>query len=473
MSRHRLSTARKIGFTLGDYASNLYWQSVSIFLLFFYTDAVGLSAATAGFIYMAASIVDALADPVMGGIADRTRTRRGRYRPYILFGCVPLGLAFVLLYWRPPLAGMWLAIWMMISHIVFRFAYTIVTIPYTSLNARLTESSDERSTLAGFRMIFGVLAALTIAYFTYPLVGLLGSGDIASGFTWAAAAFALVATALYPLVYYVTREPAETATTQATPDFAGYWRALAPNRAFWVLICGTCVAFVCTVALGKSVLYYFKYYLGQEAAARYALSAMSAIGLVAIPGWVWVTKYIGKRNAWFAGVAWGLVMLAVFAVYDIRSPLLMTIWLTVMNVASLGLALTFWSMLPDTVEYGEWQTGERAESFIFGLFQFFLKVALGVGAGLFGWLLDRVGYVANTTQSAGTLAGIRAIMIWLPAVGLLLAGLTMLLYPIRKGSHEAMVAELAVRRAAPNSFVRVGLKPDLRAPAAKTHPAQE
>ncbi|MGI9170054.1 MAG: MFS transporter, partial [Caulobacteraceae bacterium] len=168
---HRLSLGRKLGFTAGDYASNLYWQSVSIFLLFFYTDAVGLSAATAGLIYMIASIVDALADPVMGSIADRTRTRRGRYRPYILLGCVPLALCFVLLYFRPPIEGLWLAGWMMSTHIVFRFAYTVVTIPYTALNARLTDSSDERSTMAGFRMMYGVLAALTVVYFTYPLVG--------------------------------------------------------------------------------------------------------------------------------------------------------------------------------------------------------------------------------------------------------------------------------------------------------------
>ena len=297
MSQHRLSMSRKIGFTLGDYASNLYWQSVSIFLLFFYTDAVGLSAATAGLIYMIASIVDAIADPVMGSVADRTRTKRGRYRPYILFGCVPLGLSFVLLYYRPPIEGMWLAIWMMASHILFRFAYTAVTIPYTSLNARLTDSSDERSTIAGFRMVFGVLAALTIAYFTYPLVLRFGGGSASNGFTWAAVAFALVATTLYPLVYHVTSEPPESGEAQDRLGVSGYWRALAPNRAFWALMFAACVAFVCSVALGKSVLYYFKYYLHDEPASRLVLIGMSVVGLVAIPAWVWLTKYIGKRNA--------------------------------------------------------------------------------------------------------------------------------------------------------------------------------
>ncbi len=448
MTAHRLSTAKKIGFTLGDYASNLYWQSVSIFLLFFYTDAVGIPAATAGLIYMIASIVDALQDPVMGSIADRTRSRYGRYRPYILFGCVPLGLSFILLYWRPPFEGTGLVLWMLATHIIFRTAYTVVTIPYTSLNARLTDSSDERSTIAGYRMVFGVLAALTIVYFTYPMVGWFGGSGSTQGFTWAAAVFAVVATAIYPLVYRITSEPPENDVMDVKLDLGGYWHSLKKNRAFWILILATVSAFVCSVALGKSVLYYFKYYLGNEAASRPALIGMSVVGLVAIPAWVWITKFIGKRNAWFAGIILNLAMLAIFATHEFDTPWPMTIWLVASSMGSLGLALTFWSMLPDTVEYGEWMTGERTESFIFGLFQFFLKVALGVGAGLFGWLLDSVGYVANAPQTPETLAGIKAIMIWLPGAGMIMAGLAMLFYPIRRGDHEAIVEKLAARRQA-------------------------
>lgn len=447
MSEHRLSTAKKIGFTLGDYASNIYWQSVSIFLLFFYTDAVGIPAATAGLIYMVASIVDALQDPIMGSIADRTRSRWGRYRPYILFGCVPLGLSFALLYWRPPFfEGTALILWMLFTHIVFRTAYTVVTIPYTSLNARLTDNSDERSTIAGWRMIFGVLAALTIIYFTFPLVTRFGGSSATEGFTWAAAIFAVVATAIFPLVFRITREPPETPESEPKLSLPGYWRALAPNKAFWVLIVATVAAFVCSVALGKSVLYYFKYVLNDEPASRTALVGMSTIGLVAIPMWVWITKYIGKRNAWFAGIVIGVVLLAIFAAGDFSTPFVTTVWLLLWSLGTLGLALTFWSMLPDTVEYGEWKTGQRTESFIFGLFQFFLKVALGVGAGLFGWLLDRVGYVANQPQTPETIAGIKDIMIWLPGAGFIVAGIAMIFYPIRKGTHETIVEEIAARR---------------------------
>jgi GPH family glycoside/pentoside/hexuronide:cation symporter len=259
--------------------------------------------------------------------------------------------------------------------------------------------------------------------------------------------FAVIATLIYPFVFLVTREPEEPSGGDGPAiRFRAYWRLLAGNRAFWVLMVAGCVAFVCAVALGKSVLYYFKYYLENEPASRYALMAMSASGLLIIPAWVLATKYLGKRNTWLTAVVWGLTCLFIFWFVDIVSPVWMTIWLIVTGISSLGLSLTFWSMLPDTVEYGEWVTGERTESFIFGLGQFFLKTALGIGAGVFGWLLDLAGYVPNVPQSASTLEGLKAIMILLPATGLILAGAFMWFYPLRKGGHETIVHELALRR---------------------------
>jgi len=447
---HRLSVARKAGFTVGDFACNLYWQSVSLYLLFFYTDVVGLSAGTAGLIYMIASIFDGAIDPLMGAIADKTRTRHGRYRPYLLWGAVPLGLAFVLLYYRPPLSGLTLAAWMLVAHLIFRAAYTALSIPYTSLNARITDSSAERSTLAGFRMMFATLAGLTIATSTQPLAAHLGGGDLGKGFTLAALTFAAIATVIFPLVYLVTREPQDVAG-EAAPviRMSQYWRAVRGNRAFWAVMAAICTAVICSTALGKSVLYYFKYYLHDEAAGRTALSLNAASGLVIIPAWIFVTKRIGKRTAWFACIGWGLLCIGGFALVDIRDPRLMMAFLLLAQVSNLGAAMTFWSMLPDTVEYGEWTTGLRAESFIFGLGQFFLKVALGLGAGIFGVALQFAGFHPNVPQTAETLHGLKTIMVALPMSGLVLGGLAMLIYPMKKGVHEDIVVQLARRRAVP------------------------
>jgi GPH family glycoside/pentoside/hexuronide:cation symporter len=445
-ARDQLSLGRKLGFTVGEYACNLYWQSLSIFLLFFYTDAVGLSAATAGFIYMVASIWDGAIDPIIGAIADRTRTRYGRYRGYILFGSVPLAAAFALLYYKPPLTGAALVAWMLIAHMIFRTTYAVLSIPYTSLNARVTSSSTERSTLAGLRIIFAVLAGMTIAFFTQPLVAAFGGPK--QGFFWTACIFAAMATVVFPLVFASTREPPEDRTAEPVLQLRDYWRSILVNRAFWVVMACIVCCVICSTTLTKSVLYYFKYYLNDESASRTALSLQSASGLVIVPLWMLASRWLGKRNAWFVGSALGLAGLAWFAVTEVRSVPLTIAFLVYMNVAVLGLAMTFWSMLPDTVEYGEWRSGRRTESFVFGLGQFFLKVSLGFGAGLFGWALDIVGYVPNVAQSDATLQGMKTVMVMFPSLGLLLGCAAMMLYPMRNGVHESIVQQLEERRRA-------------------------
>lgn len=447
-ARSKLGAARVIGFTVGDFAFNLYWQSISLYLLFFYTDAIGLSAATAGLIYMIASIFDATIDPLMGALADRTRTRWGRYRPYLLFGGPFVAVAFVLLYYKPALAGSSLAAWMLATHILFRIAYTVVSIPYTAMTARITSNSGERGSMAGARIIFATLAGLTVAVTTQPLAARFGGAvDSPQGYLIVAALFAAVATLIFPIVFAATREPDERDVKDVVPhSLDEYWLALKGNRALWTMLAAMCAGVMCSTALGKSILYYFKYYLHDEAQARTALSLSAASGLIVVPVWMIVTRWIGKRNACLAAIVWGLAGLAWFAVTDVSSVALAIGFFLWMQVTGLGLALGFWSILPDTVEYGEWRSGRRTESFVFGLGQFFLKVALGLGAGLFGWLLGLIGYHANVAQSVETLDRMKVLMTALPALGLVIAGVAMLFYPLRGRRHDEIVEELEAQR---------------------------
>jgi len=442
----RLSFRNKVGFAIGDYACNLYWQSISLFLMFYYTDAIGLPATTAGLIYMIASIFDGALDPVMGALADRTRTRWGRYRPWILLGAAPLGLSFAALYWTPASTGLMLTATVLLTHLLFRLAYTAVSIPYCALTARITSRSDERSSLAGFRMFFATLAGLTVSFLTQPLVATLGGGDQARGFFYAACVIAAISTCVLPLVFLNTREPVLASDAALPPTLAESFKAVRYNSAFWMVMVAVTAAALCSTMIGKSLLYYYKYFVHDEASARYALSVKAAAGLLIIPAWVQVTKFTGKRGAWFAASAWAVMALAIFAIFDIRSAVSAGALFLLLHVATLGLSMTYWSMLPDTVEYGEWRSGIRAESFIFGIGIFFQKLALGLAAGLLGVALDFVGFRPNLEQSAETLAGIKFIIIFFPVLGLSVAAIAMWLHPLRHGEHERISRELVERR---------------------------
>ena len=447
----QLSFARKAGFSLGDYACNLYWQSVSLFLMFYYTDALGLPGATAGLIYMVASIFDGITDPLMGAIADRTRTRWGRFRPYILIGAIPVGLSFCFLYWAPAATGLGLTAVVLASHLVFRTAYTFVSVPYSSLTARMTRNSTERSSLAGFRMVAATLAGMTVSFLTKPMVDQFGGGDLATGFFYAAVVLALVATAIFPVVFLVTREPPEPPGEPVRLRLADYWRATARNKAFWIVMIAISLGAMSSTALSKSLLYYMKYIAEDEEAARYALSIKAALGVAIIPAWVFATRFIGKQVAWLTAAGWGLACAAALLVFDVQTALAVTVFYMAIHVASLGVSTTSWSMVPDTVEYGEWASGARTESFVFGLAMFFQKVALGLAAAFFGWALDLVGYVPNVQQTPETLEGLKLIVVAFPVIGLGGSAIAMLFYPLRRGVHEKIVDELAQRNPTPAS----------------------
>ena len=440
-----LGWARITAFGAGDFACNLYWQSISLYLLFYYTDAVGLSAATAGLIYMVASIWDGLIDPLVGAAADRTRTRWGGYRPYILFGAVPLALAFGLLYYRPPLEGTALVAFVLAAHLLFRTLYATVNVPYAALTARMTRDARERATLSGARMLFSTVAAMVVALTTQPIAqAVTGRPDGARGFFVAACLFAGVATLVLPLVFLTTREQSGSGPVPARDGASwAYWGAVLQNRAFWSLIVGGGFMITCMTALGKSVLYYFKYYLGDEAGARTALALASASGLAFVPLWMAVARRVGKRTIWLVSCAIYAGGLVVFALVDLRAAWQMDVFLVYMQLATVGLSFAYWAILPDTVEYGEWKTGVRAEAFVFGLALLFQKIALGLGAGLFGLALAGVGYHPNRIQTPETLHGLKAIMVTLPLLGVAICAVAMLFNPLKGGVHERIVAELS------------------------------
>jgi GPH family glycoside/pentoside/hexuronide:cation symporter len=449
----RIGWKRSIVFASGDFAFNLYWQSISTYLMFYYTDAVGLAASTAGNILLLASVWDAIADPLIGVTADRTRTRWGRYRPFLLFGAVPLAIGFVLVYFRPPLSGTAMLTVIVAAHLTFRSLYAVANVPYIALTAQITRSSAERGRIAGLRMLFATCAFVLVARTTQPIAQWAsGSRDDAGGFLVAAAIFAVIATPILLLIFVTTREkPVETPALDSRGRWSE-WRPVLANRAFWTMIASATALVACYIVYAKSVLYYYKYVLHAEAAAPGALAVAGLAGLVIVPAWMIAARHLSKRAIWLANCGIFIVGLIAFALLDLHAGWQMQVFLIWMQGGYLGVNFAYWGMLPDTIEYGEWRTGVRAEGLIFGIALLFQKISIGIGGALFGNALSLVGYDANHAQTPATIAGMRAIMIGLPLAGAAISAMIMLFNPLRRGTHQAILDQLA-ERAGPTEAV--------------------
>ncbi|HEX4197986.1 MAG TPA: glycoside-pentoside-hexuronide (GPH):cation symporter [Caulobacteraceae bacterium] len=441
-----LSTARKLGLGVGDLGFNLYWQSTSLFLLFFYTDVLGIPAEIAGLIYMLALVWDAAIDPLIGLIADRTRTRIGRYRPYLLFGSPVLALAFVLMFASPrePAAGA--VMLTAAAHVLFRTVYAVVSIPYSSLFARVTRDSAERADLAGFRMVFATLSALVISAGTLPLTHILGGSDPRRGWIALGAIFGIAGTLIIVLVAWAARglDGVDAPAPQRRPASAVAGSILA-NTPLLITLGVILVTSFSSVFFQKNVIYYFKYVVGDVGAASTALAMMAGLTALAVPFWAWVARSRGKRPAWIAGGGFSIAGLVLWRLADGHGLATLLGALAVMSIGTAASYVCFWAIVPDTVEYGEWRTGVRTESFVFGFVTLAQKAALGFGAGGLGFALKAVGYAANKPQSAATLSGLKTLMLAVPLTGVVIAVVLMLFYRLDPKTHRRLVDEIAAR----------------------------
>lgn len=445
----RIGIWRKISLGSGDLAFNLYWQSSSLFLLYFYTDVLGVPAAIAGIIYMAALIWDALIDPVVGWIADRTRTRLGRYRPYLLFGAPVLALAYGAMFVVPAMPGPGTIALVTVTHLLFRTVYAAVNIPYASLFARVTRDSAQRADMAGARILFAMVAGMLVSSTTLPLAGWLGGDDARTGWQILAMIYGGFVIVILWQVAHAARglDVADAATPEPIA-----WRAvaasLAVNRPLHLALGVVVLSSISATFFSKNIIYYFKYVYGDTDAATLALTLSAAITALAVPGWTWLARTHGKRLAWGSG----MIMVGVgFVGWWFANGQGLGALLAALTVIAAGMSanyICFWAVLPDTVEYGEWKTGVRTESLVFGLVVLGQKAALGAAAGALGFALEAIGYHSNRPMSAATIEGLRLMMLAIPLAGVLASLLLIQRYRLSHAAHREIVLDIAGRAAA-------------------------
>jgi GPH family glycoside/pentoside/hexuronide:cation symporter len=454
MMLDRLSRKTKLMYGSGDTGFSLTSTIIGAYFLIFLTDVVGLSPGTAAIVLFVGHTWDYVNDPIFGHLSDRTRTRWGRRRPYLLFGALPYALAFTLLWWRPPWQGtLALVAYYAVAYVAYEAAATLVYMPYFALTPELTSDYDERTSLTTYRMFFSILGSLVA--FTVPLM-IIGSFQPVndSRVLLMGAVFAIASALPLLLAFFGTRER-EAYAQQKRPSLGQSLRAAAQNRPF---VFGLVIYLLTWLAVGvvqTTLIYFIKYAVRREPESEVIMATIFVTAILALPMWEWASRRWSKRWAYAGGIAfWAVVQIALITLNPASGlPLILTMCV----LAGVGVSAAHvlpWSILPDAIEWGELQTGERHEGTFYSLVTLADKVARSLMIPAVGLLLEWTGYVANAdAQPASALLGIRLVIGPLPAILLCAGILFAVLYPLGRREYAQVVQDLTRRRAVPGEEV--------------------
>jgi len=428
---------------------------IGAYFAIFLTDVVGISPTIAAAAIFIGRSWDYVNDPLIGHISDRTRTRWGRRRPFLLFGSFPYALAFAILWWRPPWENeLILAIYYATAYVVYDASATFVYMPYFALTPELTSDYDERTALTSYRMFFSILASLVA--FTIPLA-MIGpfTPENAPRVLTMGLIFGVASALPLLLTFFGTRER-QVHMEQEQPSLRQSLRAARENRPFVFGVAIFLLTWVAVDVLQSTLLYFIKYCVQREAQSDLIMGVIFVTAIFALPFWEWTSRRWSKRWAYVAGIAFWAVVQLVMVTLNPSASLTLLLFLCVL--AGIGVAAAHvlpWAIIPDAIEWDEWQTGERHEGIFYSLVTLVKKVASSIAIPLALLLLDATGYVPNVArQPTSALWGIRILTGPIPAVLLCTGILFAILYPLSRERYTQVRQELESRRARHNEAER-------------------
>ena len=439
----KLSLKTRVGYGIGDIAICLYWSGVGLYLLYFYTDVVGISPSLAGLIYGIGMFWDAITDPFMGYVAERTRTRWGVYRPYLLFGNIPLALSFVLLFWVPPFEGIILFFFLLFANILHRTCFTLVSVPFSSLTPRITSDSQERTNLTGFRMMGAQTGTNLMALVAFPIIFWVGGEDESIGFVVLALVAGLTALLIHTITFLTVKEPLnDQGIERVGGSLKDAARAIGKNTPFWLVFSATLIVGITTIFFGNNLIYYTKYALSLHEHQSIILFTSGIVAFLSIPFWWFISNKIGKKFTWLFSSTLTLLAFIIFYFYQINSLYELLFLVAFIGFGSGAGGILFWSMLPDTIEYGEVLTGVRSESSLYGFMTFAQKGSIAFAIIILGIVLDVIGFQANEVQTENTLTNMKLIMTLIPSLGIATSLVIIYFYPIDAKMHKNLLKKL-------------------------------
>lgn len=458
----KLKLKEKVAYGFGDFASSMFWKIFSVYLLFYYTDVFGISAAVVGTMFLVTRIWDAANDPIMGIIADRTDTKWGKFRPYILWMAIPFGIVGVLCFTTPDLALSGKIIYAYITYTLMMMVYTAVNVPYASLMGVMTADLKDRTTLSTFRFIFAFAGSILVLATAEPLVAALskkasGVIDAQQGWQYAMIIYALIAAILFYFTFAWTKERVRPPKEQKTSLKADL-RNLATNKPWFILLGAGVSTLIFNSLRDGCAIYYFKYYFQNQEAFQLSVfniainystlylvlgQAANIVGVVLAKP---ISDRIGKKNTFLYAMLIATVLSCIFYFFKEDDLVLIFSFQFLISICAGIIFPLLWSMYADIADYSEWKTGRRATGLIFSSSSMSQKLGWTLGGALTGWMLAIYGFEANVAQTEETQTGIRMMLSFMPAAGAMLSAIFIGFYKLNDSLMVTITGELEERR---------------------------
>jgi GPH family glycoside/pentoside/hexuronide:cation symporter len=472
----KLSIGEKIGYSLGDTASNLFFQTFILFLLYFYTDVFGITAKTAVTMFLVARVWDAINDPIMGMIADRTKTRWGKFRPYLIWGIIPFAVLGILTFTTPgqgasvnlgflkltvpEFSAAGKIVYAYITYILLTMTYTLINVPYSALMAVITPDSDERTVISSFRFVAAFVGQFIVQYAILKLVSVFADGNEAKGWQLAMAVLSALAVILYFITFSTTKERVKPIKEEETP-FSQDLSDLFENEPWVMIALATIFQLIYNVMRNGNIIYYFKYFVQdqqmvffgktwmftfQELTTVFMLSGtvMTILGAILA---IKFSRMFDKSKTYAGSLGITAIVTAIYYFFGPKDIIPMFALNLIISFAIGIVSVLQWAIYTDTTYYSEWKTGRRASGLLMSASLFALKYGIAMGSALLAFVLARYGFEANVQQTPETLKGIRLVMSIYPAIIAFAAVFLMwFAYPLTNKMLAKIEDELSERR---------------------------
>lgn len=457
-----IKLTEKIGYGFGDMASSMFWKLFGAYLMIFYTDVFGLPAAVVGTMFLITRIWDSVFDPIVGVVADRTHSRWGKFRPYLLWLAVPFGIIGILTFVTPDWSPTGKLIYAYVTYSLMMMIYSAINVPYASLLGVMSPNPKERNTLSTYRMTFAYIGSFIALLLFMPLVNFFSGNskelaDQQTGWTLAVVVIAILCIVLFFGCFAWTKERVKPIKETQNP-LKEDLKDLFKNKPWWILLGAGVAALVFNSIRDGATVYYFKYFVVEEDYATVSFFGMSfvlsglylalgqAANIIGVIAAAPVSNRIGKRNTYMWAMIIATVLSVIFYWFDKEDLIWMFVFQALISVCAGSIFPLLWSMYADCADYSELKTGNRATGLIFSSSSMSQKFGWAIGTAVTGWLLGFFGFQANAVQSEEAISGIKMFLSFLPAIGTILSVVFISMYPLTENKMKDITTELEHKR---------------------------